>query len=120
MIIKRNIHGEQVEIELTAEEMRLAGEESSLASRAEDVLGELKELAENGKVPLTVEQLELIPEDVLKEFTLEAVSLVAHQLGKNDSYWESFWFSVDFVLTHIINWDEEFPKLLVSAAAREG
>ena len=116
MIIKRMLHDEEVEIDLTPEEMRLAGEESELSYRAEDVVGKMEEMAENGDIPLTLEQFKQIPADVLREFALGAAADVENALGKNDSYWESFWLSVEYVLEDRINWDEALPILLSAAA----
>jgi len=120
MIIKREINGAQVDIELTYNEKRLAGEEIDMANRAEDVLGKLKELAESGDIPLMPEQLKLIPDERLKVFALKGTHAVENYLGKDVNYWEAFWASLEFTLKERINWDEELPELLAEIpAARE-
>ena len=120
MTIKRTINGEDVDIELTFAELIEAGRENDIDNYSSDVLSKLEEMAESGEIPLTTEQLESIPEDVLKEFALDAAHHVDHDIGKNDSYFEAFWCTVEYVLTDRIEWDKELPKLLAAAKKAEG
>jgi len=112
MTIKRRINGKTVKIKLTRKEIRLAGEENDMEYRSEDVLSKLREMADLGDIPLSEEQLEIIPADVMKEFTLDAAVDVERVLSKNDSYFDAFRCSVETVLTEKIDWKTTLPKLL--------
>jgi hypothetical protein len=83
------IYRDGKEYELTFSEMIQANEEYKLDCMIEDV----KEQYENGEydVELTDEQIE------------EVASLALHNLGKNDSYFESYWMSVEYTLGDYIN-----------------
>ena len=112
----KKINGKEVEIELTSTELSLNGEDLKLKSYSEDILPRLREMADGGDIPLTEEQLESIPEDALKKFALETAVDLKNVLSKNDSYWEAFWCSVEYVLTERVNWELEIPKLLQQSA----
>ena len=116
MIIKRTINDKEIEIELTTEEMRLASEAVDLDYHADDVIAKMQEMADSGEIPLTVEQMDMVPAETLKEFALDTAVEVEHMLGKNDSYFDAFWSSVEYVLTEMINWKEALPKLFASGA----
>ena len=114
MTITQEINGESVEIKLTDSELVNASNEYDLDCYADDVLSKLQEMAERGDIPLTVEQLDAILKKRLRAFAEMAADHVDHDLGKNDPYFEAFWFTVENVLTNRINWDEELPKLLAA------
>jgi hypothetical protein len=119
MTITREIDGKKTEIELTLEELRLAGNENDLIHHAEDVLAKMKELAGKRKIPLTIEHINKIPEDALKKFALTIADIVENELEDNENYWESFWITVELVLKDSINWDEELAVLLDSVTQEQ-
>jgi len=112
MTIKRKINGKTVKIQLTPSEMREAYLEEELDNYSEDIIGKLGELVENGDVPLKPAQLKKIPRKKLKAFALETAQQLDHDIGKNDSYFDAFWCSVETVLTEKIDWKTTLPKLL--------
>ncbi len=83
------IYRDDKEIELTFSEMIQAHEEYKLDCMIEDV----KSILEGGTrdVELSAEQI--------KEVAIDAV----HNLGKNDSYYEAYWMSVEYTLDDYIN-----------------
>ena len=112
MTIKREIGGKKIKIELTADEVMSASSEYELENYASDVESKLQELVEYGELPITVEQLENIPDKALKGFAMNTASIVDNDIGKCDPYFEAFWGIVENVLKERINWSQELPKLL--------
>lgn len=83
------IHRDGKEYELTFSELMSAHEEYELDCMIEDVKSQYERDEYN--VELTDEQIE------------EVASLALHNLGKNDSYFECYWMSVDYTLGDYIN-----------------
>lgn len=77
------------EIELTFSEMIQANEEYKLDCMIEDV----KSILESG-----ARDIELSDEQI-KEVAVNSV----HNLGKNDSYYEAYWMSVEYTLDDYID-----------------
>lgn len=76
------------EIELTADELRMAYEEKRLEYFAEDVKS-------------SVENIEL--EEALDESDCEEVAWRFDKaLGRNDSYWDSYWCTLESVIEEYI------------------
>ncbi len=106
MTIKRNIEGKQHVIELTDEEVRQASEQYDNDCRTEDILDKIKEkfaepLESLGWFDFNNEIAEkIVLEDGHK--TQKAaegmVWSVDRALGRNDTYWECFWNSVQYVV----------------------
>jgi len=119
MTIKRKANGKTVEIKLTPAELREAYSEEELNNYAEDILGKLDELVEDGDAPLTPAQLKRISRKRLWAFALKAAEQLDHDIGKNDSYFEAFWESVEHILKEKIDWKAELPKLLGPAKTVE-
>jgi hypothetical protein len=82
------IYRDGKEIELTAEELRMAYEEKKLEYFAEDVKN-------------SVEGMELD-----EEFDVGDYETLAYRfdraLGRNDSYWDSYWFTLENVIEDYI------------------
>ena len=83
------IYRDGKEFELTFSEMIQAHEEYKLECMIEDVKGQYER--DGYDVELTDEQIE------------EVASFALHNLGKNDSYFESYWMSVEYTLGDYIN-----------------
>lgn len=83
------IYRDGKEYELTFREMIQANEEYKLDCMIEDV----KSILESGArdTDLLTEQIE--------EVAINAI----HNLGKNDSYYEAYWMSVEYTLDDYIN-----------------
>lgn len=83
------IYRDGKEYELTFSEMMQAHEEYKLDCMVADV----EELLENGSrdVELSSEQIR------------EVATSALHNLGKNDSYFDAFWMSVEYSLDEYIN-----------------
>lgn len=77
------------EFELTFSELMSAHEEYELDCMIEDVKSQYAQ--DEYDVELTDKQIE------------EVASLALHNLGKNDSYFESYWMSVEYTLNDYIN-----------------
>lgn len=77
------------EIELTFMELMSAHEEYELDCMIEDVKNQYER--DGYDVKLTDKQIE------------EVAGLALHNLGKNDSYFESYWMSVEYTLGEYIN-----------------
>lgn len=77
------------EYELTFSELISAHEEYELDCMIEDVKSQYERDGYN--VELTDKQIE------------EVASFALHNLGKNDSYFESYWMSVEYTLGDYIN-----------------
>ena len=100
MTITRVINGKEEIIELTPAEMRLASKAYEEECHKEDIEGKIKEIL--------VEPFTLVTDDANaivfkcgnkeKEFAENTIPLLDKSLGHNDSYWESFWLSVEDVI----------------------
>ena len=77
------------EFELTFSELMSAHEEYELDCMIEDVKSKYAD--EEHDVELS--------EDQIREVAIDAL----HNLGKNDSYFESYWMSVEYTLNDYIN-----------------
>lgn len=79
MKITRNINGQEIEIELTPEELRKAFDEYDLASHIEDIRSNY----------------------VCDDLDDSAVATIAKEwqkeLSKNDPFWESYWAVLSWV-----------------------
>lgn len=67
-------------IELTREECRKAYDELDREYKAEDIRGKLEEM-----------EIEL-------DVTDELIDQVDHALGNNDSYWDSYWCTIEYAI----------------------
>ena len=76
MIIKRNINGIEVSIKLTAEELREAYLEQKELYDAEDIC--IRYIVPDNKID-------------------EAVDRFERAIGSNDSFWESYWMTLEYV-----------------------
>ena len=83
------IYRDGKEFELTFSEMMQAYDEYKLNCMIEDVDGILGSGARD--VELSDEQIR------------EVAALAVHNLGKNDSYFEAYWMSVEYTLDDYIN-----------------
>lgn len=83
------IYRDGKEYELTFSELMSAHEEYELDCMIEDVKNQYER--DGYDVGLTDEQIK------------EVASLALHNLGKNDSYFESYWMSVEYTLGDYIN-----------------
>lgn len=83
------IYRDGKEFELTFSELMSAHEEYELDCMIEDVKGQHER--DGYEVELTDQQIE------------EVASLALHNLGKNDSYFECYWMSVEYTLGNYIN-----------------
>lgn len=83
------IYRDGKEFELTFNELMSAHEEYELDCMIEDVKSQYAQ--DEYDVELTDKQIE------------EVASLALHNLGKNDSYFESYWMSVEYILNDYIN-----------------
>ena len=83
------IYRDGKEFELTFSEMIQAHEEYELDCMIEDVRSKYEE----GEY-----DVELSEDDIS-----EVASFALHNLGKNDSYFESYWMSVEYTLGDYIN-----------------
>ena len=120
MTIKRRINGKTVKIKLTPSEVREAYLEEELDKYSEDIIEKLDELVENGDVPLKPAQLKKISQKKLKAFALETARQLDNDIGKNDSYFDAFWCSVETVLTERVDWKTTLPKLLETVKTVKG
>jgi hypothetical protein len=94
--------------------MRQAYEESELNYHTEDVLSKLREFAEAKTIPLTVEQLDNIPEGELIIFAGNIANEFESVRSKNDPYWDAFWYCIEDAINKT-NWNVELPKLCTAA-----
>jgi hypothetical protein len=83
------IYRDGKEFELTLSELMSAHEEYELDCMVEDVKSQYER--DGHEVELTDQQIE------------EVANLALHNLGKNDSYFESYWMSVEYTLGDYIN-----------------
>lgn len=83
------IYRDGKEFELTFSELMSAHEEYELDCMIEDVKSQYER--DGYDVELTEKQIEKV------------ASLALHNLGKNDSYFESYWMSVEYTLGDYIN-----------------
>jgi hypothetical protein len=77
------------EFELTFSELMSAHEEYELDCMIADVKSKYED----------EEQVVALSDDQIREIAIDAL----HNLGKNDSYFESYWMSVEYTLNDYIN-----------------
>ena len=82
------IYRDGIAIELTAEELRMAYEEKNHEYFTEDVKG-------------SVESME-IEEEFDESDYKELAWRFEHALGRNDSYWDSYWCTMAYVIEEYI------------------
>ena len=100
MTITRVINGKEEIIELTPAEMRLASQAYEEECHKEDVEGKLKEILITPFALFTEDNDSIVfkCDDKEKSLIDNATWALDKALGKNDSFWESFWFSVEDVI----------------------
>lgn len=106
MKMVREIDGRTYTFELTDEELRQAAEQYEFDCRAQDILGAIKEkfaeafetLAWFGSDGEIVAKMTWKDGDQSQKAAECLVWSAENALGHNDSYWESFWDSVQYVV----------------------
>lgn len=106
MTIVRVLDGKEYTIELTREEIRAASKDEDESCRSDDILSKIKakiaepfeELSWFGMNSDVVEHLVIQDDKTARETAEGMVYDVEHNLGRNDSYWDAFWASVDTVI----------------------
>lgn len=106
MTIVRVLDGKEHIIELTREEIRAVSKNEDESCRSDDILSKIKakiaepfeELSWFGMNSDVVEHLVIQEDEMARETAEGMVYDVEHNLGRNDSYWEAFWASVDTVI----------------------
>lgn len=77
-----------IEIELTRDEMRQAYDVIDKEYRIEDIKSQIAQM----------ENTECIEDDDMNELLL----FVDHTLGNNDSYWSSYWSSLEYAIEEYV------------------